>query len=60
MINGIIFSLLIPFLGTTLGAAFVFLLHDKIAAKVQNTLLGLLRESWWQLQSGPCSYRQWI
>lgn len=40
MINGIIFSLLIPFLGTTLGAAFVFLLHDKIAAKVQNTLLG--------------------
>lgn len=36
----IFLGLLIPFLGTTLGAATVFLLRDKISKKVQKLLLG--------------------
>ena len=33
-------GLLIPFLGTTLGSAMVFLMKDKINPKVQKLLLG--------------------
>jgi ZIP family zinc transporter len=32
--------LLIPFVGTVIGSAFVFLTRDKISSRVQNTLLG--------------------
>ena len=36
----LITGLLIPFAGTTLGAAMVFLLKDGIGAKLQKLLLG--------------------
>ncbi|KGF17249.1 ZIP zinc transporter [Prevotella sp. S7-1-8] len=36
----IILSLVIPFLGTTLGAAFVFFMKDEMSIKLQKTLLG--------------------
>ena len=36
----IIIALLIPFAGTVIGSAFVFLMKDEIPAKVQKTLLG--------------------
>ncbi len=38
--NGIIIGLLLPFLGTTLGAGCVFLMKDGIAARLQKTLTG--------------------
>ncbi len=38
--NGIIVGLLLPFLGTTLGAACVFLMKDSIAPRLQKTLTG--------------------
>ena len=34
------FGLLIPFLGTVLGAAFVFFMKDEMSPRVQKTLLG--------------------
>ena len=34
------FGLLIPFLGTVLGAAFVFFMKDDLSPRVQKTLLG--------------------
>lgn len=39
-ISGIITALAIPFLGTTIGAAFVFLLKDEIPPLLQKVLLG--------------------
>ncbi|MBM6993548.1 MAG: ZIP family metal transporter [Prevotella sp.] len=38
--TGIILTLLIPFLGTTLGAAFVFFMKDDMPDRVQKALLG--------------------
>ena len=38
----LIFGLLIPLLGTMLGAAFVFLMRDEMSARLQKTLLGFL------------------
>ena len=38
--ENVLFGLLIPFLGTTLGSALVFLMKDKINPKVQKLLLG--------------------
>ncbi len=38
--NGSIYALLIPFLGTIVGSAFVFLVKEKISAQLQKTLLG--------------------
>lgn len=40
MNNDILLGLLIPFLGTTLGAAMVFFMKNKINNKVQKILLG--------------------
>ena len=36
----LIFGLLIPLLGTMLGAAFVFLMKDEMSPRLQKTLLG--------------------
>lgn len=36
----VLIGLLIPFLGTTLGSAMVFLMKDKINAKIEKLLLG--------------------
>ncbi len=36
----LVFGLLIPFLGTVLGAAFVFFMKDDLSPRVQKTLLG--------------------
>jgi len=36
----LILGLLIPFLGTTLGASMVFLMRDKMSIKVEKILLG--------------------
>lgn len=38
--NGIIIGLILPFLGTTLGAACVFLMKDGIAPRLQKILTG--------------------
>ncbi len=38
--EGIALALLIPFMGTAIGAAFVFLLRDQMPSLVQKTLLG--------------------
>ena len=38
--ENVLVGLLIPFLGTTLGSAMVFLMKDKINPKVQKLLLG--------------------
>ena len=35
-----LFVLAVPFMGTTLGAAMVFLLKDNIAPKLEKLLLG--------------------
>ena len=40
MQSEVIYGLLLPFAGTTLGAAMVFLLRDKMSAWVQKLLLG--------------------
>ena len=40
MVENIILGLLIPFLGTTLGAAMVFLMKNKMNRKVEKFLLG--------------------
>ena len=36
----LIFGLLIPLLGTMLGAAFVFLMRGEMSPRLQKTLLG--------------------
>jgi len=36
------FGLLIPFLGTTLGAAMVFLMKNRINEKLEKLLLGFV------------------
>ena len=36
----LIIGLLIPLLGTMLGAAFVFFMKDDLSPRVQKTLLG--------------------
>ena len=36
----LIFGLLIPLLGTMLGAAFVFLMKDEMSPRLQKSLLG--------------------
>ncbi len=38
--NSLIIGLLIPFLGTMLGSAFVFLMRDEMSARLQKTLMG--------------------
>ena len=38
--NGLITALIIPFAGTVLGAAFVFLMRDRMKGNLQRTLLG--------------------
>ena len=52
--NGIIAGLLLPFLGTTLGAACVFLMKESIAPRLQKILTGfaagvMLAASVWSL-----------
>ena len=36
----LVIGLLIPLLGTMLGAAFVFLMKDEMSPRLQKTLLG--------------------
>ena len=40
MSRELLFGLLLPFLGTSLGSAMVFLLRDTIAPQLQKLLLG--------------------
>ena len=40
VMNGIVLGLLLPFAGTTLGAACVFLMKKSIPSLVQKTLTG--------------------
>lgn len=49
-----VYGLLIPFLGTVLGAAFVFLMKDGINRRLQKTMLGfasgvMIAASFWSL-----------
>ena len=37
---GVVYCLLIPFIGTVLGSAMVFLMKNKINKKVEKILLG--------------------
>ena len=54
MDSSVIIGLLIPFLGTTLGAGCVFFMRQSMNRLVEKILLGLLLESWLLLQSGHC------
>ena len=38
--TGVIIAILIPFLGTTIGSAFVFLMRKSMPARLEKTLLG--------------------
>lgn len=40
IMEGLIITLLLPFLGTMLGAAFVFFMKDEMPSRLQKTLLG--------------------
>lgn len=40
VMNGLLTALIIPFAGTVLGAAFVFLMRDSIKGTLQRMLLG--------------------
>lgn len=51
---GVLTALLIPFLGTTLGAAFVFFMRDEMPLRLQKALLGfasgvMVAASMWSL-----------
>ena len=48
----VLIGILIPFVGTALGAACVFFLKDQIPALVQKGLLGFLA-LWWR---HPCGH----
>lgn len=52
MSMSIVAGLLIPFLGTTAGAACVFFLKNRLAATFREYLPDLLPVSWWQLRCG--------
>ena len=41
-LQAVIVALLIPFLGTALGSAFVFLMKNEIPPRVQKALLGFV------------------
>ena len=68
MNKNILIGLLIPFVGTTLGSAMVFLMKKEMNQLLQKILLGfaggvMMAASVWsllipQLQSGACLYRQ--
>lgn len=45
-------GLAIPFLGTTLGAACVFLLRGELDHRVQKAFTGFAAASWSRLRSG--------
>ena len=54
MITTLIIGLLIPLLGTMLGSAFVFFMHDEMSARLQKSLLGfasgvMIAASGWSL-----------
>lgn len=49
----IFIGILIPFVGTALGAACVFLLRQEIRPMIQKALLGFASGSWWRRPSGP-------
>ena len=64
-------GLLIPFLGTTLGASFVFLLKKQLSSKIEKALLGfaagvMMAASCWSLlipsieMAGEQGKVQWI
>ena len=40
MYTALVIGLIIPLLGTMLGAAFVFLMKDQMSARLQKLLLG--------------------
>lgn len=48
----IIFGILIPFLGTTIGAGSVFFVKNEIKPVIQKLLLGLPPALWWLLRCG--------
>ena len=49
----VLIGILIPFVGTALGAACVFFLKDQIPALVQKGLLGFALALWWR---HPCGH----
>jgi ZIP family zinc transporter len=61
MMTTLIIGLLIPLLGTMLGAAFVFLMKDEMPLRLQKTLLGfasgvmVAASVCSRLQQEPCS-----
>lgn len=53
VINMTIFwGLIIPFIGTTAGAACVLFMKNELKPVIQKALLGLRQESWWLLLCG--------
>ena len=54
MVGQIAFGIILPFLGTTLGAALVFVLRGELSARVQKVLIGfaagvMVAASFWSL-----------
>lgn len=67
MLNAVILlGLLIPFIGTVLGAALVFVLRKNISENLQKSLTGFAAGVMWQHLSGACCSRclrvakQWV
>lgn len=52
--NGLIVGLLIPFLGTVLGSAFVFFMKKDMPVLLQKALLGFASGVRWQPLYGRC------
>ena len=54
----IIQGILIPFLGTSLGAACVLFMKKDLNIKIQKILTGFAAGVWWQRQYGVLLFHQ--
>ena len=59
MTSEVLRGILIPFLGTSAGAACVFFMKKELSANVQRALSGFAAGSWWRHRSGACLSRPW-
>lgn len=48
------YGILIPFLGTSFGAACVFFMRQALNKQIQRALTASPPESWWRHRSGAC------
>lgn len=50
----VFYGILIPFLGTSAGAACVFFMKKNLNEQIQRALTGLQQELWLRLPYGVC------